>query len=79
MFLFLGLMAVPNIPKDVMGLDARKPVTAKTDVHGNDVLCQSHRTNAFVKQTAHGKNGLNTGQLKLQVQVITEFFILYKK
>ena len=28
--------------------------------------------NAFVKQTAHGNNGLNIGQLKLQVS--TEFF-----
>ena len=67
MFLFLGMMAVPDIPKDVLDLDAQKPVTAKTDVHGNDVLCHIHRENAFAKQTAHGKNGLNTGRLKLQV------------
>ena len=67
MFLFLGRMAVPGIPKDAMNLDAQKLVTAKTDVHGNDVLCQGHRKNAFAKQTAHGKNGLNTGRLKLQV------------
>ena len=67
MSLFLGMMAVLGIPKDVMDLDAQKPVTVKTDVHGNDVLCQSHRKNAFAKQTAHGKNGLNTGRPKLQV------------
>ena len=67
MFLFLGRMAVLDIPKDVLDLDAQKPVTAKNDVHGNDVLCQSRRMNAFAKQTAHGKNGLNTGRLKLQV------------
>ena len=67
MLLSLELKAVLDIPKDVLDLDAQKPVTAKTDVHGNDVLYQSHRMNAFVKQTAHGKNGLNTGRLKLQV------------
>ena len=60
-------MAVPGTPRDVLDLDAQTPVTAKTDVHGNDVLCQSHRMNVFVKQTAHGKNGLNTGRQKLQV------------
>ena len=54
MFLFLGMMAVPDIPKDVLDLDVQKHVTAKTDVHGNAVLYQSHRMNAFVKQTAHG-------------------------
>ena len=67
MFLFPGLMAVPGTPKDVLDLDVQKPVTVKTDVHGNDVLCQIHRENAFAKQTAHGKNGLSTGRLKLQV------------
>ena len=67
MFLFPGLMAVPGIPKDVLDLDAQTPVTAKTDVLGNDVLCQNRRKNAFAKQTAHGKNGLNIGRLKLQV------------
>ncbi len=77
MFLFLGMMAVPGTPKDVMDLDAQTPVTAKTDVHGYDVLCQSRRKNAFAKQTAHGKNGLNTGRLKLQVS--TEFFMLNMK
>ena len=77
MFLFPGLMAVPGTPKDVLDLDARKPVTAKTDVHGNDALSQSRRMNAFAKQTAHGKNGLNTGRLKLQVS--TEFLMLNMK
>ena len=72
MFLFLGLMAVPGTPKDVMDLDAQKPVTVKTDVHGNDVLCQIHRKNAFAKQTAHGNEGLTIGRLKLQV--ITKLF-----
>ena len=67
MFLSLGLMAVPGTPKDVLDLGAQKPVTAKTDVHGNDVLCQSRRKNAFVKQTARGNEGLNIGRLKLQV------------
>ena len=67
MFLSLGLMAVPGIPKDVLDLDAQKPVTAKTDVLGSDVLCQSRRKNAFEKQTAHGNEGLNIGRLKLQV------------
>ena len=56
MFLSLELKAVLDIQKDVLDLDAQKPVTAKTDVHGNDVLCQSRRMNAFAKQTAHGKN-----------------------
>ena len=67
MFLSLGLMAVPNIPKDVLDLDAQKPVTAKIDVHGNDALYQNRRKNAFAKQTAHGNEGLNIGLLKLQV------------
>ena len=67
MFLFLGLMAVPDIPKGVMDLDAQKPVSAKTDAHGNDVLCQSRRKNAFAKQTARGNKGLNIGRLKEQV------------
>ena len=67
MFLFLGMMAVPGIPKDVMDVDARKPVTAKTDVHGNDALSQSRRMNAFAKQTARGNKGLNIGRLKEQV------------
>ena len=61
------MMAVPDIPKGVLDLDAQTPVTAKTDVHGHDVLCLSRRMDAFAKQTAHGKNGLNTGRLKLQV------------
>ena len=69
MFLFLGLMAVPGIPKDAMNLDAQKLVTAKTDVHGNDVLCQSRRKNASVKQTARGNKRLNIGRLKQQVSV----------
>ena len=60
-------MAVPGIPKDVLDLDARKPVTAKTDVHGNDALSQSLRMNAFAKQTAHGGKELNIGRLKEQV------------
>ena len=77
MFLFLGRMAVQGIPKDAMDLDAQKHVTAKTDVHGSDVLCQSRRMNAFAKQTAHGKNGLNTGRQKLQVS--TEFLMLNMK
>ena len=77
MLLSLELLAVLDIPKDVLDLDAQKPVTAKTDVHGNDVLCQSRRMNAFVKQTAHGKNGLNTGRLKLQVS--TECLMLNMK
>ena len=67
MFLFLGMMAVPDIPKGVLDLDAQTPVTAKTDVHGNDVLCQSRRENAFAKQTARGNKGLSIGRLKLQV------------
>ena len=67
MFLSLGLMAVPGIPKDVMDLDARKPVTVKTDVHGNDALSQSRRMNAFAKQTARGNKGLNIGRLREQV------------
>ena len=70
MFLSLGLMAVPGTPKDVLDLGVQKPVTAKTDVHGNDVRCQIHRENAFAKQTAHGKNGLNIGRLKLPVSII---------
>ena len=67
MFLSLMLMAVPGIPKDALDLDAQKPVSAKTDVHGSDVLCQSRRKNAFAEQTAHGNEGLNIGRLKLQV------------
>ena len=67
MFLSLELMAVPDIPKDVLDLDAQKPVTAKTDVHGNAVLYQSHRMNAFAKQTAHGNKGLNIGRLKVVI------------
>ena len=66
MFLFLGMVAVPDIPKGVMDLAAKKPVTAKTDVHGNDVLCQSRRKNVFAKQTAHGNKGLDIGRLRLQ-------------
>ena len=66
MFLFLGMMAVPDIPKDVLDLDAQKPVTAKTDVHGNDVLCQNRRKNDFAKQMAHGNKGLDIGRLRLQ-------------
>ena len=77
MFLFLRMMAVPGTPKDVMDLDAQKPVTAKTDVHGSDVLCQSRRKNAFAKQTAHGNEGLHIGRLKEQVS--TEFFMLNMK
>ena len=73
MLLSLELMAVLDIPKDVLDLDAQKPVTAKTDVHGNDVLCQSRRKNAFAKQTAHGNEGLNIGRPKLQV--ITKLFV----
>ena len=65
MFLSLELMAVPDIPKDVLDLDAQTHVTAKIDVHGNDVLCQSRRRNAFAKQTAHGNEGLNIGLLRL--------------
>ena len=72
MFLSLMLMAVPGIPKDALDLDAQKPVSAKTDVHGSDVLCQSRRENAFAEQTAHGNEGLNIGRLKLQV--ITKLF-----
>ena len=60
-------MAVQGIPKDVLDLDPQTPVTAKTDVHGNDALCQSRRKNAFAKQTAHGNKGSNIGRLKLQV------------
>ena len=67
MFLFLGMMAVQGIPKDVLDLDVQKHVTAKTDVHGNAVLYQSHRMNAFAKQTAHGGKELNIGRLKEQV------------
>ena len=70
MFLFLGTMAVLDIPKGVMDLDAKKPVTAKTDVHGNDVLCQCRRKNASVKQTARGNKGLNIGRLKQQVSIM---------
>ena len=70
MFLFLGMMAVPDIPKGVLDLDAQTPVTAKTDVHGNDVLCQSRHKNASVKQTARGNKGLNIGRLKLQVSIM---------
>ena len=66
MFLSLGLMAVPGLLKDVLDLDARKPVTAKTDVHGKYVLCQSRRKNVFAKQTAHGNKGLDIGRLRLQ-------------
>ena len=69
MLLSLELMAVLDIPKDVLDLDAQKPVTAKTDVHGNDVLCQSRRKNASVKQTARGNKRLNIGRLKQQVSV----------
>ena len=65
MFLSLELMGVLDIPKDVPDLDAQKPVTAKTDVHGNDVLCHSRLKNAFAKQTAHGNKGLYIGRLKL--------------
>ena len=61
------MMAVPDIPKDVLDLDVQKHVTAKTDVHGNAVLYQSHCLNAFVKQTAHGGEELNIGRLKEQV------------
>ena len=61
------MMAVPDIPKGVMDLDAKKPVTAKTDVHGKDALSQSHRMNAFAKQTARGNKGLSIGRLKQQV------------
>ena len=66
MLLSLELMAVLDIPKDVLDLDAQKHVTAKTDVHGNDVLCQSRRKNVFAKQTAHGNKGLDIGRLRLQ-------------
>ena len=69
MFLFPGLMAVPGTPKDVVNLDVQKPVTAKTDVHGNDALSQSRRMNAFAKQTAHGNEGLNIGRLKQPVSI----------
>ena len=67
MFLFLGLMDVPGILKDVLSWDAQKHVTVKTDVRGNDVLWQSRHKNAFAKQTVHGNEGLNIGRLKLQV------------
>ena len=67
MFLFLGMMAVPDIPKDVLDLDVQKHVTAKTDVHGNAVLYQSHRMNAFAKQTAHGGKESNIGRLKVVI------------
>ena len=67
MLLSLELMAVLDIPKDVLDLDAQKPVTAKIDVHGNDALYQIRRKNVFAKQTAHGNKGLNIGRPKLQV------------
>ena len=61
------MMAVPDIPKDVLDLDVQKHVIAKTDVHGNAALYQSHCMNACAKQTAHGGKELNIGRLKEQV------------
>ena len=69
-------MDVPGILKDVLSWDAQKHVTVKTDLRGNDVLCQSRRENAFAKQTARGNKGLSIGRLKLQV-IAKQFDILW--
>ena len=75
MFLSQELTAVPDIPKDVMILDALKPATVKTDAHGKDVPCQRLRRNVYVTETVVGNNGLNIGRPKLQES--TEYFYIW--